>query len=146
MIIDHTSLSWGTDETLNAWGTAKNITIQHSIISESLLVSSHEENGVIQRHSMGALFGDRANHISMHRNLLAHNNQRNPLINSDASFNVTFEHINNIVYNYGDFASVFDGRSTGTLQVNHIGNLYICLLYTSPSPRDLSTSRMPSSA
>ena len=26
------------------------------------------------------------------------------------------------------------------------GNLYDCLLYTSPSPRDLSTSRMPSSA
>ena len=25
-------------------------------------------------------------------------------------------------------------------------NLYTCLLYTSPSPRDLSTSRMPSSA
>ena len=25
-------------------------------------------------------------------------------------------------------------------------NGYICLLYTSPSPRDLSTSRMPSSA
>ena len=24
--------------------------------------------------------------------------------------------------------------------------LYFCLLYTSPSPRDLSTSRMPSSA
>ena len=24
--------------------------------------------------------------------------------------------------------------------------LYACLLYTSPSPRDLSTSRMPSSA
>ena len=28
-----------------------------------------------------------------------------------------------------------------------IDNLYVsCLLYTSPSPRDLSTSRMPSSA
>ena len=26
------------------------------------------------------------------------------------------------------------------------GNTSICLLYTSPSPRDLSTSRMPSSA
>ena len=25
-------------------------------------------------------------------------------------------------------------------------NIYLCLLYTSPSPRDLSTSRMPSSA
>ena len=28
----------------------------------------------------------------------------------------------------------------------YIQLLYICLLYTSPSPRDLSTSRMPSSA
>ena len=27
-----------------------------------------------------------------------------------------------------------------------IAALYLCLLYTSPSPRDLSTSRMPSSA
>ena len=26
------------------------------------------------------------------------------------------------------------------------GNVIVCLLYTSPSPRDLSTSRMPSSA
>ena len=26
------------------------------------------------------------------------------------------------------------------------GKIYTCLLYTSPSPRDLSTSRMPSSA
>ena len=26
------------------------------------------------------------------------------------------------------------------------GQVYLCLLYTSPSPRDLSTSRMPSSA
>jgi len=26
------------------------------------------------------------------------------------------------------------------------GDAYVCLLYTSPSPRDLSTSRMPSSA
>jgi len=29
---------------------------------------------------------------------------------------------------------------------NFSGNRMICLLYTSPSPRDLSTSRMPSSA
>ena len=36
------------------------------------------------------------------------------------------------------------GGAVGTL---HTGGLYrYCLLYTSPSPRDLSTSRMPSSA
>ena len=32
------------------------------------------------------------------------------------------------------------------LSLLHILQIFICLLYTSPSPRDLSTSRMPSSA
>ena len=32
------------------------------------------------------------------------------------------------------------------LILNRAHHLYHCLLYTSPSPRDLSTSRMPSSA
>ena len=31
-------------------------------------------------------------------------------------------------------------------EVNKRDGKYVCLLYTSPSPRDLSTSRMPSSA
>ena len=35
--------------------------------------------------------------------------------------------------------------STISTQLNW-GSSYVCLLYTSPSPRDLSTSRMPSSA
>ena len=33
-----------------------------------------------------------------------------------------------------------------TLKTFYKGKIYPCLLYTSPSPRDLSTSRMPSSA
>ena len=33
-----------------------------------------------------------------------------------------------------------------SLDVNDLADEYGCLLYTSPSPRDLSTSRMPSSA
>ena len=37
----------------------------------------------------------------------------------------------------------FDGQSGHGL--SRIPS-YVCLLYTSPSPRDLSTSRMPSSA
>ena len=31
-------------------------------------------------------------------------------------------------------------------EIDRSAELMICLLYTSPSPRDLSTSRMPSSA
>eukprot|EP00831_Metopus_contortus_P010888 TRINITY_DN1427_c0_g2_i3.p1 TRINITY_DN1427_c0_g2~~TRINITY_DN1427_c0_g2_i3.p1 ORF type:complete len:129 (-),score=29.52 TRINITY_DN1427_c0_g2_i3:23-409(-) len=43
------------------------------------------------------------------------------------------------------------GKSFGShvlhLTKNYLfGKIYNCLLYTSPSPRDLSTSRMPSSA
>ena len=37
-----------------------------------------------------------------------------------------------------DYASVYGGDA--------LANIGDCLLYTSPSPRDLSTSRMPSSA
>ena len=36
-----------------------------------------------------------------------------------------------------------DGKLLSTIKS---GSVKICLLYTSPSPRDLSTSRMPSSA
>ena len=32
------------------------------------------------------------------------------------------------------------------VRITRIIRTYVCLLYTSPSPRDLSTSRMPSSA
>ena len=51
--------------------------------------------------------------------------------------------------NYGqDFeVELSDGLFAGQklIPVNTAG-CYVCLLYTSPSPRDLSTSRMPSSA
>ena len=38
--------------------------------------------------------------------------------------------------------SAFEVNTSGVI----VDNALICLLYTSPSPRDLSTSRMPSSA
>ena len=38
------------------------------------------------------------------------------------------------------------GLQLDTMKVGKNANSKICLLYTSPSPRDLSTSRMPSSA
>ena len=40
---------------------------------------------------------------------------------------------------------ILDTETTG-LDENKDEVIEICLLYTSPSPRDLSTSRMPSSA
>ena len=50
-----------------------------------------------------------------------------------------------IIMSYADFEDdELDGYSPVVVHVD-TGN-GICLLYTSPSPRDLSTSRMPSSA
>ena len=39
-----------------------------------------------------------------------------------------------------------DEKKAKELQTNYFYKYNTCLLYTSPSPRDLSTSRMPSSA
>ena len=44
----------------------------------------------------------------------------------------------------GDSYSVAD--ITATVTIDFAEWVKVCLLYTSPSPRDLSTSRMPSSA
>ena len=41
---------------------------------------------------------------------------------------------------------VVNGGALTAFQIFPDDELEICLLYTSPSPRDLSTSRMPSSA
>ena len=56
----------------------------------------------------------------------------------------------------GDELVINFGNKTLTIRVNELkettkkdeaeGMYEVCLLYTSPSPRDLSTSRMPSSA
>ena len=45
-----------------------------------------------------------------------------------------------------DKKGIFDDESKKGLKKELGDVLWYCLLYTSPSPRDLSTSRMPSSA
>ena len=50
----------------------------------------------------------------------------------------------------GDFVATVTGIPDSRTEIVGLrapgGGTWICLLYTSPSPRDLSTSRMPSSA
>ena len=51
----------------------------------------------------------------------------------------------NVTYTADDWP-VFWDRADGTNVWDADGNRYVCLLYTSPSPRDKRQSRMPSSA
>ena len=54
----------------------------------------------------------------------------------------------NALFRHKDLAALRDKREENPIEVEagELGLNYVCLLYTSPSPRDLSTSRMPSSA
>ena len=47
---------------------------------------------------------------------------------------------------YGSRIVIPTSLQKQVLEILHLGHFGSCLLYTSPSPRDLSTSRMPSSA
>jgi pectate lyase len=111
VVVDHVSLSWSVDEIISTWGSTvrsggvvtqrsfvKDCTISNSIFSEALYNSIHEK----KPHSMGVLIGSDSSNISLHRNLLAHLDDRNPLVTDDAS---TVQVANNYIYRPGGWAS-----------------------------------------
>ena len=114
VIIDHCSLSWSTDEVISGWYDAHEITVQHCIISEALHDSVHQKGP----HGMGMLFGDKNKSITIHRNLLAHNNQRNPRLNPEVKGR--FQVNNNVIYDWGQIA----GEITDDAEINLTGNIY----------------------
>ena len=60
----------------------------------------------------------------------------------DATTDVVFQTLaGEMEYDYSSFGGLKNTNASGVT-----GDVNVCLLYTSPSPRDLSTSRMPSSA
>ena len=68
-----------------------------------------------------------------------------------ASFRIKRENIPEAMKAIRDLAGVEEGEPTNTYswvpkKFYEAEDIEGCLLYTSPSPRDLSTSRMPSSA
>lgn len=105
IIVDHCSFSWGNDEVFSIQN-CQNVTVQWSIMAEGP-----------RPHSMGGLI--QGNTISMHHNLYAHNNDRNPKAKGDIDF------VNNVVYNWGDYPFVAGGDSAGISRGNVVGNYFI---------------------
>jgi pectate lyase len=97
VVVDHCSFSWAIDENIGIWGDSHDLTIQNCIIAEALHQSVHPKGD----HGMGMLVGSNATRISIHHNIFAHNNDRNPHINGKSL--VDFR--NNIIYNPGGMAT-----------------------------------------
>jgi pectate lyase len=98
VIVDHCSFSWATDELVNLYYAAHDVTVQWSILSEALDCSTHIENGERQCHSMAMLLGSEGSaNFSIHHNLFAHNRHRNPRVKTMGTVDV----VNNVVYNSG---------------------------------------------
>jgi len=139
IVFDRCSFRWAIDESVNAWGSGNTkITIQNSIISETLMFATHSystdptDPAYLRPHSMGALFGNASNNISIYNTVFAHNNQRNPLFGGVPSPGTNFEVVNCIIYNWGHFGTNFSGSSV-RLNANLINTWHINGANTSSS-------------
>jgi pectate lyase len=114
VVLDHISASWGEDETISTWFAPHDVTISWSIVSEALNRSRHPK----KTHSAGLLVGDHSDRVSVHHDLLAHNDFRNPLLISGGTHDV----VNNVVYDWGSLVTeIVDDAPTA---VNIVGNWY----------------------
>ncbi len=128
-IMDHCSISWTIDEAFSS-RNAKNVTLQHTLISEALNYAGHshyvEASNRYVEHGYAATIGGGEGGVdgvgSYHHNLLAHNEGRNWSMSgglNDGYYDGHHDMFNNVVYNWG-------GRTTdgGTHEGNFVNNYY----------------------
>ena len=126
VVIDHSSVAWAIDENIATWESSSNnldiydVTIQWSITSEALHDSIHLDEGASSTapHSMGLLLGRNSENISVHHNLMAHNNSRNPRLDGIMAGEV----INNLIYGWGQDAPTRNATSPAIIHV--LNNFY----------------------
>lgn len=138
VVLDHISASWGIDETLSVT-LCRDVTIQNSIIAESLNESLHPKG----KHGYGSLIrgeltaADQQAGVggyTLFRNLWAHHRARNPSIGGQQKLDdgqsesdrrrADVNLVNNVVFDWGDQATHRSGD--GDVRINLVGNAFIC--------------------
>ena len=116
VVLDHVSAGWSVDESLSPSGDIQDVTLQWSIISESLNHSIHAKGD----HGYGSLVRATGG-VSLHHNLWAHHNGRNPRLgdNYGKGEPATYDFRNNVIYDWGSYCS---GLTDGHIRVNYVGN------------------------
>lgn len=121
IILDHCSTSWSVDETCSITRQVTNFTLQWCYITESLNNSIHSKGA----HGYGGIISSELNSTySVHHNLYAHHNSRNPRLGSEdgAVFRLDFR--NNVIYNWGNRAG-YSGGSTEFAEMNYVANYLV---------------------
>ncbi|MCZ8518566.1 MULTISPECIES: pectinesterase family protein [Paenibacillus] len=111
IIIDHCSFSWSVDEVMSMYEN-ENTTVQWSIMSESMLMTTHVKG----RHGYGGIWGGR--NATFHHNLVAHNVSRNPRLAATSAADKT-DAYNNVIYDWGFFSSYGGGQGNFNLRNNY---------------------------
>jgi pectate lyase len=119
VIIDHNDLAWAIDENIDVWNNGDDttadlvhdVTFSWNFVYEAL--KSDLSPSDIE--SLGILIGGNNNNISLHHNLIAHNDDRSPRIDSIRNAEI----VNNLIYNWGGTPSRFDHLVVANLVNNY---------------------------
>lgn len=103
IIVDHVSSSWSVDECLSVTHST-NVTIQWSMISESLKNSQHAKGA----HGYATLLRYGEGQLTFHHNLYQHHDSRNPRLGD----NLKLDFVNNVIYDWGGRAGYSGSDST----------------------------------
>jgi hypothetical protein len=122
-IADHVSVAWYTDEGISVTDSARNVTIQHSIVGPGWVNPDGQGSQVEGK----TPYAD----ISFHHNLYVHNSGRIPRVGEKATSGapgVELDFRNNVVYNwdanYAGYSTTSDGYNEPSFN-NFVNNYYI---------------------
>jgi pectate lyase len=119
IIVDHCSVGWGVDENFSMAYNLRNVTVSWNLVHEGLMNAGHPKG----QHSKGLFVWGKESApnmtISLHHNVMIHNYDRNPLINTGDG-TLIVDAVNNVAYNfYGGYAM---GTQENGNKVNWVHN------------------------